>query len=117
MNGRAQAGRAAEERALAYLTAQGLHLRARNYRCRWGELDLVMETGDSIVFVEVRYRRHRGYGGAVASVDRRKQARLVRTAGDYLARERLSERPARFDVLAIDADGTIDWIPGAFDAE
>ncbi|MDZ7749354.1 MAG: YraN family protein [Halofilum sp. (in: g-proteobacteria)] len=116
MSERAQAGRAAEQRALDYLEAQGLRLRARNYRCRWGEIDLVMETGEGIVFVEVRYRRHAGYGGAAGSVDRRKQARLVRAAGTYLARERLCERPARFDVLAIDTDGDIDWIPDAFEA-
>lgn len=117
MTGRAAAGRAAEQRALDYLTARGLRLRARNYRCRWGEIDLVMEAGDQVVFVEVRYRRHAGYGGPAGSVDRRKRRRLVRTASDYLARQRLSDRPARFDVIAVDGAGAVDWVTGAFEAD
>lgn len=116
MSDRAAAGRAAEQRALDHLTARGLRLRARNHRCRWGEIDLVMEAGECIVFVEVRYRTHAGYGGAAGSVDRRKRDRLVRAAGDYLARERLSARPARFDVVAVDGDGAVDWIEAAFEA-
>jgi putative endonuclease len=110
-------GHAAEDAALAHLQAQGLRLRARNYTCRWGEIDLVMETNRQIVFIEVRYRATNAYGGARASIDARKRQRLVRSAADYLRRQRLGDRPARFDVVAVTADTQIDWIPAAFDAD
>lgn len=116
MTDRAATGRAAEQRALEHLAAHGLRLRTRNYRCRWGEIDLVMEHGTDIVFVEVRYRAHADYGGAAGSIDRRKRERLMRSASDYLAREHLAGRPARFDVVAVDGTGTIDWIEAAFEA-
>lgn len=84
-----------------------------------GELDLVMEDGPVIVFVEVRYRRREDFGGALESVDRRKQARLRRAAALYLqARPRQADRPCRFDVLAL-APGSggrlrVRWVRHAF---
>ncbi len=117
MSTRAARGRAAEDRVRTHLEAHGLRLKARNHRCRWGEIDLVMEDGEAVVFVEVRYRGRADYGGAAASVDAHKQRRLVRAARDYLARHEVTARPARFDVAAIGPDGHIDWIRGAFDAD
>lgn len=117
MSSRAARGRVAEDRARTHLEAHGLRLRARNHRCRWGEVDLVMDDGEAIVFVEVRYRGRDDYGGAAASVDARKQRRLVRAASDYLARHQAAGRPARFDVAAVGPDGHVDWIRAAFDAE
>lgn len=116
MSGRAARGRAAEQRARAYLAGQGLRTRARNARFRTGEIDLVMEDGETIVFVEVRYRSRTDYGGAAASVDRGKQQRLTRAAAQYLARHGLAHRPARFDVVALGPDDAIDWIRAAFEA-
>ncbi len=75
-----------------------------------------METDRQIVFVEVRYRASNAYGGPRASIDTGKRQRLLRSAADYLRRQRLGDRPARFDVVAVTADTQIDWIPGAFDA-
>jgi len=113
----ARAGRSAEARASRHLQRAGLTLRHENYRCRAGELDLVMETpGGEIVFVEVRYRSREDYGGALASVDARKQQRLIRAARLYLAAQRLDERPARFDVVAVDGYDRIRWVEAAFDA-
>lgn len=117
MSSRAARGRVAEDRVRTHLEAHGLRLRARNHRCRWGEIDLVMEDGEAVVFVEVRYRGRDDYGGAAASVDAHKQRRLVRAASDYLARHHASGRPARFDVAAVGPDGHVDWIRGAFDAQ
>lgn len=113
-----RAGQQGEDRALAYLQAQGLVLVERNYRCRGGEIDLVMRDGGTVVFVEVRYRSSEGFGGALASVGSRKQARLVYAAAHYLAAKRV-DRPARFDVAAV--SGTpgklaIQWIKDAFQA-
>lgn len=111
-------GRRGEDRALAYLQAQGLELLHRNFRCRGGELDLVMLDGRTLVLVEVRLRSDKRYGGAAATVDARKQRRCV-VAARYLlmTNPALRERPARFDVVAIGPGADeITWIRQAFSA-
>jgi len=90
---------------------------ARNYRCRFGEIDLVLEDGDALVFAEVRLRARSDYGGAAASIDRRKQSRIAAAARHYLAHARGSQsRPCRFDVVLMDRldAGAIEWIRDAF---
>ena len=87
-------------------------------RYRFGELDLVMDDADVLVFVEVRYRRERDFGGGAASVDARKRGRLVRAASAYLAATpALARRPCRFDVVSVEGDAEaprFDWIRNAF---
>lgn len=117
MSERARRGAAAEQRARTWLESRGLKLRESNYRCRWGEIDLVMEDGDMLVFVEVRYRNSMRYGGAIDSIDARKRRRLCRAAADYLARQRGRQWSSRFDVVALGPDDRIDWIADAFDAD
>lgn len=111
-----QRGADAETMAAAFLEKQGLRVIARNWRCRFGEIDLVLRDRDMIVMVEVRLRTHSAFGGAAASIDRRKQAKLVTTARFYLAEQ--PNRPCRFDVILMsDAKGgDIEWIRNAFDA-
>src|SRR5690606_17233911 len=91
-----------------------------NFNTRWGELDLVMQDGDTLVFVEVRYRAGEGYGGALASVTAGKRARLVRAAALYLAQHpKFAQLPSRFDVVAFDGTSTqpqMQWLRAAFDA-
>ena len=100
-------GQQAEDRALAYLQQQGLILLERNYRCRHGEIDLIMQERQLLVFVEVRSRRSAAFGGAAASVGLAKQRRLWHTAEHYLMRH--ARPPAcRFDLVAIDA-GVLRW--------
>ncbi len=100
----------AEERALQYLLSQGLALLTRNFRCRGGEIDLIMQQGRELVFVEVRFRSSASHGGALASVTSRKQARLVLAAQVFLQRYR--QLPAcRFDVIAIDGS-VLHWLKG-----
>jgi putative endonuclease len=112
-------GQLAETYAQRYLERHGLRLLHRNWSCRSGELDLVMLDGDTVVFVEVRYRRHAAWGGALESVDQRKQGKLIKAAQLFLQKEgRWSRHPCRFDVVAIEATGTADtpnWIRNAFD--
>lgn len=108
-------GRAAEARAEAYLQTAGLRPVTRNYRCRAGELDLVMRERDTLVFVEVRARRHARYGAAAETVDARKRRRLLLAAQHYLQAHD-HRGPARFDVLAI-TGGEIEWIRDAFGIE
>ena len=118
---RQAAGIAAEQQALHYLQAQGLQLLAQNWRCKRGELDLVMLDGDTVVFVEVRYRKHAQWGGALASIDERKRQKLILAAQFFLQKEhRWADRPCRFDVVAMEStpSGTADltWLKNAFDS-
>lgn len=111
-------GDAAEDRALAHLLARGLRLLARNYRTPGrggGEIDLVMRERDgTLVFVEVRKRGGRGFGGAAGSVGWQKQRRIVFAARHYLMRLAVPP-PCRFDVISIEG-GSIQWMRAAFDA-
>jgi putative endonuclease len=115
-------GQRAEDIAAEYLQAQGLQIIERNYRRRLGELDIVARQGDTLVIIEVRTRSSDKYGGAAASVDFRKQQRLVRAAAQFLQQRRdLSHLCVRFDVVAVSAAGAtgtqtsrIDWIRHAF---
>ncbi len=109
-------GDAAEVLACQFLVEQGLTLRTRNFRCRCGEIDLVMRDGAEWVFVEVRFRRSEGYGGAAASVTTHKQRRIVAAAKLYLMSEG-DDLPARFDVVSVGAGNRLEWIKNAFDAE
>jgi putative endonuclease len=108
------AGDAAEDLALEYLQQQGLTLVTRNFRCKGGELDLVMQDRADLVFVEVRKRACHNYGSAADSITASKQARLVTAAQIFLQRYR-SLPSCRFDVVAIDG-ARIDWLKNAFDA-
>ena len=112
-----QAGDAAEDRALAHLIGSGLKLVTRNYRTPHrggGEIDLVMREGATLVFVEVRKRASRDFGGAAASVSATKQRRIVFAARHFLMRI-ASPPPCRFDVVSVEA-GRIEWLRAAFDA-
>jgi len=109
-----------EDLALAHGQREGLLLLARNFNCRYGELDLVMRDGDIVVFVEVRYRRSQGFGGGLDSVGASKRERLAKAASVFLqANPGLTRNPCRFDVVAISgaADApSIHWQRNAFDA-
>lgn len=110
-------GAQAEQLAVQYLQQQGLKLIGQNYRGRFGEIDLIMQDGTTLVFIEVRLRRNAGFGGAAASIDAHKQQRIVRTAQQYLAN--LARIPAcRFDVVLLDGveERNMQWLKNAFDA-
>jgi putative endonuclease len=110
----AQVGAQKEELARRYLESQGLRLVAHNVRCRLGEVDLVMRDAQTLVFVEVRYRRSERFGGAAASIGHRKRGRLIAAAAFFLQRSPI-DLPCRFDVVAIGAGNRIEWIQNAFD--
>ncbi len=101
-------GRQWEQAALAYLQRHGLVLVEANFQCKGGEIDLVMQDGATLVFVEVRQRAGTAQGGAAASITPAKIRRMVRAAQLYLMG--LPVEPAcRFDVVAIDA-GQLEWL-------
>jgi len=107
-------GAQAEQQAAHYLRQQGLKPVAQNYRSRFGEIDLIMQDGATLVFVEVRLRRTANFGGAVASIDARKQRRLILTAQQYLA-GLAHIPPCRFDAVLMD-DNDVQWLKNAFEA-
>ncbi|NNF15377.1 MAG: YraN family protein [Gammaproteobacteria bacterium] len=109
-------GDRAETVALKFLQTHGLHPVARNYRCRWGEIDLIMRDSGTLVFIEVRYRSGQQFGGAAMSIAPQKQLRLRRSAQYYLCTVvRDMQTICRFDVVALDSRHMdIDWIKDAF---
>jgi putative endonuclease len=111
-------GREAETLAWEYLQTRGLRLLQRNYRSRRGEIDLVLQDQDSLVFVEVRYRRESRFGSGAESVDRRKQSKLIACAQHYMqAYPGMARQPCRFDVVSVGGHGdSIEWIRDAFGA-
>ena len=108
-------GQTAEAHAERYLVSQGLKRVVRNWRCRFGEIDLIMREGHTLIFVEVRMRSHADFGGAAASVDVSKQCKLIAAAKLYLSA--LPVMPlCRFDVVALtDQRVAPEWIKNAFD--
>lgn len=109
-------GKNAEQFARHHLEQQGMRLVESNYHCKRGEIDLIMQDRDMLVFVEVRYRRSAAFGSATESITREKQHKLLVTARHYLQQYRISS-PCRFDVVGITGqNGTdnIEWIRDAF---
>lgn len=109
-------GTGAEARAATFLQGHGLHIVERNYRSRYGEIDLIARDGAMLVFVEVRARASNAFGGAAASITASKRKKLTRTALQYLAS--LSRTPpCRFDAVLLTGDnGPVEWIQDAFSA-
>jgi putative endonuclease len=119
MHMRMQRGAAAEDLALQYLQVRGLKILARNLRCKAGELDLVCLDDGVLVIVEVRQRGSAEFGGALGSVTRNKQRKIIRAAQFFLQREKHWRNSSmRFDVLAIEGlpDGAhrVAWVKDAF---
>lgn len=109
-------GSAAEHIAAAFLQQKGLKLLERNHATRHGEIDLIMQDGKTLVFVEVRLRSNSNFGGAAMSITPAKQQRIIRTAEHYLQRH--GNHASRFDVVLMREvnDDNIEWIRNAFDA-
>lgn len=111
---RQRIGDEGEEQALVYLQVAGMRLVQRSFLCKGGEIDLVMQDQNSLVFVEVRKRASSQFGGAAASVTPTKQKRMVHAAQVYLQTHKIM--PAcRFDLIAID-DGKITWLKNVITA-
>lgn len=110
-----QQGQLAEDQACQFLEKKGLSLVEKNYRCRTGEIDLIMQDQDALVFVEVRYRAKSDYGSALDSVDHNKIQKLISAANHYVAKHQ-PDRPMRFDVIGFDASLKPKWISNAFQA-
>ena len=114
------AGDVFEQRARAELERAGLSCLAHNYHTRHGEIDLVMLERDTVVFVEVRYRKSASHGDAAASITAGKRAKLILAAQHWLAAHpQQARRPCRFDVVSYDGPPDAvrgEWLRSAFDA-
>ncbi|MDD2221913.1 MAG: YraN family protein [Pseudomonas sp.] len=114
-------GQAVERYALNYLTDAGLSTIAQNWSCRFGEIDLIMLERDTVVFVEVRYRKSNCFGGALDSIDHHKRGKLLKTA-EYFLNENPNwlEHACRFDVITAQPSSAglfkLDWIQDAFES-
>lgn len=110
-------GQAAEAQALKLLEKQGLELVTRNFRTTLGEIDLIMLDQQYLVIVEVRYRKSSLFGTAAQSVNTAKQRRIIATTQQFLKKyPRYAQHPIRFDIVALQADQTPEWIQDAFQA-
>ena len=106
-------GRSGEQAVAVWYEARGWSVLARNFRCRYGEIDLILRQHDEVVFCEVKARRGRSFGDAFEKVDQRRQGRLRRAAVHWLSLEPRGAASVRFDVAAV-RDGVIEVIEGAF---
>ncbi|MDX3772564.1 YraN family protein [Chromatiaceae bacterium AAb-1] len=104
-----------EQLALTYLQQQGLQLIQRNYRCKAGEIDLIMQDAGQLIFVEVKYRSGDAYGGAAAAVTWQKQQKLLRAIHWYLQQQKITDKACRIDVLAIEGQAPYryNWLQNA----
>lgn len=113
-------GKQAEQRALKFLSGYGLKFLGRNFRAGRGEIDLILQDGKTIVFVEVRARSSSGYMDAIESIDRRKVDNIIRASRHYLQKHGISDSAlCRFDVVTLTGASRspkIEWIKGAFEA-
>ncbi|MDH3683796.1 MAG: YraN family protein [Acidimicrobiia bacterium] len=114
MNRRLELGRDGERRAAEWYRARGYTIRDRNWRTRNGELDLIVDRGDEVVFCEVKTRSSAAYGRGVDAVGFRKQRRLRSLALQWLQGQRRRYADVRFDVADVDGDGTVEIIEGCF---
>jgi putative endonuclease len=115
---RIELGRAGEAAAEKFLRRQRYAILARNYRCPFGEVDLVALDGRVVVFVEVRSRAGTEFGGPLESINRRKQEQVIKAALHFLSRHHLHAREARFDVIGIKWEGKepeIEHLKNAFE--
>lgn len=110
-----QQGQIAEDKARQFLEEKGLTLVEKNYRCRTGEIDLIMQDKKELVFVEVRYRAKSDYGSALDSVDQHKIQKIISAANHYVSIHQ-PDQPMRFDVIGFDATLKPNWVSNAFPA-
>ncbi len=118
---RHQFGQASEMQAEQFLLAKGYRILDRNVRTPLGELDLVAEDHGVVVFVEVKGRATKAFGGALLAVDHRKRVKLTKLAAQYLAQRHWSDKACRFDVVLVQGrssdPGRIEHLQNAFDVD
>ncbi|MBI4753752.1 YraN family protein [Candidatus Desantisbacteria bacterium] len=107
-------GQDGEEKAAKYLLKQGVKILEKNYRCGYGEIDIIAKDKDTLVFVEVKTRKTSTYLSPLLAVNKQKQFQISKVAVHYLIEKKIQEMPCRFDVVTV-VDKDIQWIKGAFE--
>ena len=114
LTSRKRIGNEAEQQACKHLQSQGLILLDKNFSTKAGEVDLIMRDGETLVFIEVRYRKNTDFGGAAASITPKKQQRIIKASLAY-QQKHCPQSSMRFDVVAIEGDNRrLNWIQNAF---
>jgi len=108
-------GEKSEQLACRYLLKQGLQLIEKNFRSKYGEIDLIMKDNETLVIIEVRFRKSNKYGGALESISRKKQSRIIATTQYYLSTHKVNSS-IRFDAITMSSNTDINWIKNAFTA-
>ncbi len=106
-----------ERLAIKFLKQHGMKILCQNYRCKMGEIDVIARDGDTLVFIEVKYRQSNHFGSSTEMVSYHKQIKLIKTAQFYLTQHPQAQKtPCRFDIIAIQHQPrlSIDWIQNAF---
>ena len=111
-----QIGRLAEDKAVDLLKKKGYRIIERNFRTKSGEIDIIAEDGNTVVFVEVRFRKNKAFGTPEETIDQKKIKKIILTANRYISMKNLTGKDIRFDVIAVDTEG-IRHIIGAFDLD
>ena len=115
MNHKKTLGDHYEKRVQSYLIKQQLKPIAHNYSCPYGEIDLIMLDNNTLAFIEIKFRSHHHYGGAIASLSRSKQTKMIRTAQYFMMQHsHYHKLPIRFDFVACDRH-SLHWIKAAFE--
>ena len=109
-------GRLAEDKVADLLKKKGYRIIERNFRTKAGEIDIIAEDGETIVFVEVRFRKNRSFGTPEETVDPKKIKKIILTANRYISMKNITNKDIRFDVIAVDTEG-IRHIISAFDLD
>ena len=98
-------GERGEALAWSYLKKQGYSIREKNYRTRFGEIDVIASRQGTLVFLEIKTRRNHNFGLPEEAVDWRKRQKMIRVAESYLQKKKIENREARFDILSVTWDG------------
>lgn len=112
-------GQCAEQLAAKFLRSNGLKVLTQNFHCRFGEIDIIAQDNNTIIFIEVKYRKQTSFGGAISAVPVSKQQKIIKSAQIYLQQAALNEynTACRFDVIALQGSFSqpdINWLTNAF---
>lgn len=109
-------GKQAEQQACQFLQKQGLRFIEKNWRYFTGEIDLIMQDGEDIVFVEVRYRTNQHFGSPIETITQHKRYKLIKTSLCYLQQKNWLDRNCRFDIVSL-SQKKLEWVKNAFTAD
>lgn len=109
-------GNEGEKKAISFLENEGCEILETNYSCKIGEIDIIAKKNNTVIFIEVKYRKNIRLGMPYESVNYHKQKKIIKSAFLYAQKKRIIENPMRFDVIEI-IDDEIHWFENAFEVQ